>query len=150
MPDDLKAMIQDSYASWMGINAVYSRWAKAHGLTYNTLFTLYFIQEYPKQCTGRFLCDKLLLPKQTVNSILEELDKKGYVVKQVMETDHRNKRIIFTNEGEEYAKEILTALYLFEERAVRGMNESDRCKLLETNFLFLDRLTQSLEEEKKL
>ena len=75
----IKSEIQSYYEFWFGLNEIYERWAKAHGITSNTLFVIHTINEYPDRCTPSVLCKCLLLSKQTVNSILNRLERDGYI-----------------------------------------------------------------------
>ena len=69
MHKELQRIRHGYYDLWFGTNAVYERWAKSHGLNNNLLLTLYLLKEFPNDCTQHLICEKLMLPKQTVNSI---------------------------------------------------------------------------------
>lgn len=81
---------------------------KSHGLNNNLLLTLYLLKEFPNDCTQHLICEKLMLPKQTVNSILSGLEEKGFVEKIISPTDKRVKLLVFTSQGAAYA---LTGFY---------------------------------------
>lgn len=68
MHKELQRIRHGYYDLWFGTNAVYERWAKSHGLNNNLLLTLYLLKEFPNDCTQHLICEKLMLPKQTVNS----------------------------------------------------------------------------------
>lgn len=75
MHKELQRIRHGYYDLWFGTNAVYERWAKSHGLNNNLLLTLYLLKEFPNDCTQHLICEKLMLPKQTVNSILSGLEE---------------------------------------------------------------------------
>lgn len=141
MNHDIKTDIRNYYSFWFGINALYEAWAKKHGLTSNALFTLYIIHESPTHCTQRFICERLLLPKQTVNTILDSFEKKGYITKKVMSEDRRNKHVLLTESGMEYTDRLLAELYHFEEQALLSMAPENRAGMIENSHLFLNRLS---------
>lgn len=58
MHNDLQRVRHGYYDLWFGTNAVYERWAKAHGLNNNMLLTLYLLKEYPDDCTQHLICEK--------------------------------------------------------------------------------------------
>lgn len=145
MSNELKLVIDSYYDYWFGISDFYETWAKKRGLTANGLFALYVIHENPTHCTQRFICEKLQLPKQTVNTILESFEKKGFVLKKTSEEDRRNKYLILTPLGQSYTDEILMELYQFEERALLNMQPSDRTALIESSNLFLKQLLANFE-----
>ena len=112
--------ILQSYENWFALNALYDKWAKAHGLTSNGLMTLYAIRIFPC-CTQRTICEALALPKQTVNTILDGMQKKGYIR--------------------------LDALDALEWRALQGMGTEQMEQKLALERRFLHCLSQALEEE---
>lgn len=145
MSNELKPIIDSYYDYWFGISIFYESWAKKRGLTANGLFALYVIHENPTHCTQRLICEKLLLPKQTINTILELFEKKGYVIKKTSEEDRRNKYLILTPAGQSYTDELLGELFRFEERALQNMLPSARAALLESSHLFLNQLLANLD-----
>lgn len=138
--------ILQSYENWFALNALYDKWAKAHGLTSNGLMTLYAIRIFPC-CTQRTICEALALPKQTVNTILDGMQKKGYIRLDVLPTDRRSKRICLTPQGEAYAGPILDALDALEWRALQGIGTEQMEQKLALERRFLHCLSQALEEE---
>nr|WP_314466193.1 MarR family winged helix-turn-helix transcriptional regulator [uncultured Clostridium sp.] len=136
----MKTKIEESikyfYDTYLGIDALYDKWAKIHGLTSNSLFVLYMLHEYPNQCTQRFICEKLYYPKQTVNAIFNTFIQQGYVEKVISKDNKRNKIVSFTEAGQKYADELLNKLHLFEGEALLNMGEDERNAMLKTNFTF--------------
>ena len=126
MHQELQRIRQGYYDLWFGTNAVYERWAKKHGLNNNLLLTLYLLKEFPDDCTQHLICEKLMLPKQTVNSILAGLEARGFVEKKVSHKDKRVKLLTFTEQGAAYADELLQKMDDFEERALRNMTDAQR------------------------
>lgn len=100
---DLKSTIRRYYQIWLETNNLYSQWAEQHGITINTLLVLYMVRN-TERCTQTDLCRILMLPKQTVNSILKNLESRGYVSQQTDSADRRSKIIIFSPEGRDYAE----------------------------------------------
>ena len=134
------------YDLWFGTNAVYERWAKSHGLNNNLLLTLYLLKEFPNDCTQHLICEKLMLPKQTVNSILSGLEDKGFVEKIISPTDKRVKLLVFTSQGAAYADGLLQKMDDFEERALRNMTDAQRNALLEGGFAWMKALRDAIDD----
>ena len=148
MDDEFKNLIDDYYESWFGVNAVYEQWAKRQGLTFNSLFILYIIHENAENCTQKLICGKLLLPKQTVNTILDTFEKNGLVRKEILKEDRRNKCLKFTEKGQRYSDSLIEKLYRFEKDALIHMEPSERQSMIDTNRIYLKRLNESLEKDK--
>ncbi|MDF2986181.1 MAG: MarR family transcriptional regulator [Eubacterium sp.] len=145
MLDEIKESIMSYYEVYFGIGAIYEKLAKAHGLTSSSLFVLHIIHEYPEQCTQHFICEKLLYPKQTVNTILDSFEKKGYILKKVSNYDKRNKTILLTEAGQKYADSILSNMLHLEEAAFMNMGADERKAMLNGERAFLDQLTRMLD-----
>lgn len=151
MKNDIKSHIKDCYDFWFGINNLYEIWAKKQELTSYSLFVLYVIRENEGQCTQKMICDQLLYPKQTVNTILNGFENKGIITRNVMKSDKRNKNVVFTSEGKVYADSILDKLYALEESALFKMESEERTLMCENNHLFLRKLQEvviEIEESK--
>ena len=87
--------------------AVYSKYAKQHGLTTNELFVLDILWFAPDGCTQTEICERLSSNKQTITAIVTRFWKKGYVTYNEVIQDRRNKRILFTEAGRSYAADII-------------------------------------------
>ncbi len=149
MINDIKESIEDYYDVYFGMGAIYEKLAKMHGLSSISLFVLYMLQEYPDQCTQRFICEKLFYPKQTVNTILYSFEKKGYILKEIANYDKRNKHISLTESGQKYAGSILSDMIHIEETAFLNMGADERKAMLRGENAFLEQLTlafNSLEQ----
>lgn len=119
-------------------HAVYSQCAKQHDLTTNELFVLNILWFAPEGCTQTEICKRLSSNKQTIAAIITRFWKKGYIAYEEVMEDRRNKRILFTEAGKEYAGAIIPPAAEAENLA---MAELGLEKLTE-----LVRLTESLTE----
>lgn len=150
MPNnDITQEIKNFYDVYWGTNSLYENWAKEYGLTINSLFTLYIIHEYPEQCTLRFLCEKLLFPKQTVNAILNSFERKGYLIRETAKDDRRSKIILLTPAGQQYADLLLSDLLDFEQEAFRHMSLEEREGLIRGNQAFYHNLKDALNKSER-
>lgn len=147
MDDEIKESIKSYYDFYFGLSSVYENWAKQHDLTVNSLFVLYTIQEYTNECTQSLICEKQFLPKQTVNTILDNLEKKGMIIKKISEEDKRTKFILFTQKGRIYAESLLMELYQFEEKAFKQMHHFQREAMIQNSHVFLKQLKDGLKSE---
>lgn len=132
--------IRRYYDFWFRINDIYDKLAKSQGITVNTWCVLYIIDQHPNCCTLKFICEKSLLPKQTVHNILVNLADKGYLERKLQADDKRNKLITFTPLGQAYADDILGMFYTLEEQAFTNMGLENRSKFLESSAMFFREL----------
>ena len=63
---------------WGRSDALYNRWAAAHGVNNYRLFVLYVLDNHPG-ATQKAISDHAGLPKQTVNTVIRALRTEGYV-----------------------------------------------------------------------
>lgn len=146
MDNEIKNHIKSYYDFWFKVNNLYEKWAKKHDLTYNSLFILYTIKENQGDCTQKMICDRLQLPKQTVNTILNGLEENGIVIRKVMEKNKRNKAILFTEEGESYANKIVEHLYEIELKTMLKMTPKERDTMDKINQTFAENLQETMNE----
>jgi DNA-binding MarR family transcriptional regulator len=133
------------YKSWFKINNIYHAWSRKHGIQDTVLFVLYVINETPPYCTQNEICDKLILPKQTVSLILSDLEKKEYILRKLNPQDRRNKIVMFTEQGSKYAKDILEELKEVEVEAFSSISQDQRRAMIENFSLLSDLLSKSLK-----
>ena len=109
------------YALWHAFDHTYEAWAKVRGLSLNELTVLEVLYESTGDCTQKKICEKWLLPKQTVNMILKGFVEKGYVALRPMERDKRSKALCLTAAGRAYADAVLSELQEMELYAAKRM-----------------------------
>ncbi len=135
---DFMKQLNRYYSVWQEYNYVYEEWAKSHGMSVNSLLVLSAIHQGGNDCTQRKISQRWMIPKQTINMILKEFERKGLVELLPMQEDKRNKLIQFTPAGDEYADGIISKLrkaelYVIEEMGI------ERIKLLNDNMaLFVE------------
>lgn len=102
--------LQRYYALWKDCSAMYEEWAKEQGLSSNGMLVLYSFYSGEEICTQKTICQKWGIPKQTVNTILKDLEQKGYVEMLSLPEDKRNKQIRLTSAGKAYADTVIGKL----------------------------------------
>ncbi|MEG1633204.1 MAG: MarR family winged helix-turn-helix transcriptional regulator [Oscillospiraceae bacterium] len=129
-------------------NELYGRWARRHRLNYNSLMILYYLQN-TESCTQKQLCDSLLMPKQTVNSICKELESGGYLSLSAA-ADRRERTLRFTPAGHDYADALLCGLQAAEEQTMLKMGPELCSALIESNERFCAIFESEVENEQPI
>lgn len=106
------------YSVWAQGTALYVRWANKHEISYPELMVLYALTTMG-ELTQKEICDGFGLLKQTVNTVVRELKKKGYVILESSKTDKREKLVVLTKEGKKYADERIEPLLRVEEKVYK-------------------------------
>lgn len=115
------------YDLWIKYNDAYEKWAQKYGMSTNYYLVLEELYNQKAGCTQKTISQRCLIPKQTTNFILKDLQKKRLVTMTPMEKDKRNKLIRFTPEGEAYAKSIVSKMRKAEIAVIAQMG-ADRMK----------------------
>lgn len=98
------------YRLWREGVFFYEEWAKKRGLSYNAVMVLYSIYQQKEDCTQKLISEKWFIPKQTVNTILKDFEKRNFITLLPLPSDKRNKVIHATPTGAEYANRIISEL----------------------------------------
>ena len=110
-------------------NELYAALAKRQGISYNTLLTLYAIDQ-DQGSTQSQLANIWLIPKQTLNTVIRSLMEKGYVTLKAGQ-NQKEKLVYFTQTGQEYASRVLQDVYRMEDRAIAQIGTQQFLRMVE-------------------
>ena len=88
-------------------------------------------------------------PKQTVNNVVRTLKSEGHVTLSAECADRREKRIVLTEKGHAYSKEILAPLYDLEERIFGIMGAERVQQMIDAIMLFNSIFEKEMKRRKK-
>ena len=129
------------------INAIYTQWAKNHGLSYNSLMVLTALSEIGP-CTQRDICEGWLIPKQTVNTVVRDFEKKGYL-EASKGKDKKEKLISFTPLGKSFAESFLDEAAELENRVYDVLGKENAFELAKSMVIFANTLQGEAEKNGK-
>lgn len=147
---DFMEQLNQYYTIWQECNCMYEEWAKSNGLSVNCLLVLSAIYDSEDGCTQKKISQRWMVPKQTVNMLLKELEKQGLVELFPMQTDKRNKAIRFTPKGNEYADAIMSKLRKVETYAIEQLGIERMKRLNEDAALFVKLFREAEEKNDKV
>jgi len=130
--------------TWHKIDNLYDLYAKSVGLNFASILILQLLHDSAKTYTQKDLCEKLGLPKQIVNSIMRSFWERGYVELKEAK-DRRNKDIILTDAGVQYAVAVLQPLENAETTAWDSFSAEDVSYLAATMGKFVRAFKGALE-----
>lgn len=111
------------------ISGIYEDYAKSIGLSYTSLYVFHLVS-LTENCTQKYICEQLFLPKQTVNSIVMLFRKQSLVEMVELSEDRRYKAICLTAKGQEYAAQILPKIDTAEVHSMEQFDVEERMLLL--------------------
>ena len=126
---------------------IYADWAKKHDISYNALLILYSLWNGKYYCTQKMICQQWMLPKQTVNTILKDLEKKELVSFGATPYDHRKRGICLTDSGIDYAKPIIPKLMELETQVMEKLGNERAEAIIENTALFIEYFKEGMDSE---
>ena len=149
MKEKIASIIDIWYKEWFRNEQLYNGWARQHGLNYNELFTLHVLHK-TGGCTPSYIAQFLSIPKQTVNSLLGRLEKRGVIERLPLEEDKRSCLVRLTEEGGCWADEMLTELKKIEYRVFSSFTREELEAMIDVNSRLTERFSQEMGGEDSL
>lgn len=131
------------------IDYLYEKWAKHQSVNSYHLKILYMIW-VAEVNTQKEIANIYDMPKQTVNTIITELHKKGYIKLIPSKKDMRSKVIKLTDKGIQYAESIVRPLVEFEKNVLEKMGEKRVKMMIDTMIQYADLFEKEFNEFNKL
>ena len=126
---ELDAKVRAFCNAWQSLSVIYEDYARKSGISYNSLYILNAIQQ-TENCTQKFICEKTLLPKQTVNNVITAFYRDGYIALLELPENRRIKTIHLTEKGEAYANALIPHIYDADRKAMEALSEEEQDTLL--------------------
>lgn len=125
------------------MNRVYEDYARSVNIPYTTLEILNLITQM-EVCTQKAICEKIFLPKQTVNNVITSFYKMGFIQLQELPDDRRNKTIHLTEKGKEFADKLIPQVHKAEYEAMEKLTPEQRNGLLEGMRVYCELFHQAM------
>ncbi len=130
------------------VNRAYEVWASNHGLTLYEMQIYYVILESGnRMITQKDLCTQLDAPKTSINSIIKKQLKTNRIEMEVNPLNKREKIIVLTEEGKQFAEELILPLFKYEEDAVSAISDNDLEIAISVENKFADNLLKKVSQK---
>lgn len=133
---DIESKTRDFCSAWQSIETIYEDYARKSGVSYNSLYILNAISQ-TEDCTQKQICEKTLLPKQTVNNVISAFFKSGYIELREFHENRRIKTIHLTEKGAEYAQTLVPHIQEASCKAMMALSEEQQNELLHLMELYV-------------
>lgn len=127
--------------------ALYDEYAKRHGMLMKTLLVLNVLFYAEKGMTQAEIGKRTFQSKQTVNLIIKNLWKDGYVTIAEMPEDRRNKMVEMTEAGRVYCEKIVRHITWAESMAMSMFTPEEQKQLIDLSRTFTKNLTTLVNRE---
>lgn len=130
-------------------NALYAQWASKYKIGYPELIVLYALDTMGN-LTQKEIREGFGMLKQTVNTVICDLKKRGFVTLEACKEDKREKLVVFTESGKLYAHQIIEPLLNAEKQVYKKIGYERMEQMQETmelfNMIFEKEVEKSNEE----
>lgn len=103
---------------------------EAADLSVSAFQTLAILDGAGEPLPGHVIAERLLVTSASMTSLLDTLERRGYVERRPHPSDRRKVLINLTDEGQAVVDEQLPAIHAVITRAIDGVPEADRRKVL--------------------
>lgn len=132
----------DFNALWKEQNEIYRSAAKHFGLSESALWILYSLCEGGGCRTQRDICSSMIRPKQTTNSAIKQMEKRGLITMSDGE-DRRVRTVRLTPSGQRLEQQTAELVIKAENRSMESLTESEQEQLI----MLLSKLNSTLKKE---
>ena len=107
------------------VDAFYDEFAKQSNVSSALLWVLYALND-GKSHTQIEISNDWKLPKTTVNTVIKDIQKDGYVELVPIKGKRREMSIVLTESGKAFADNVLSDLYKKEAKAFKSISSEER------------------------
>lgn len=125
--------------------ALYRQAAVTFGLPECAMWVLYFLISADELLTQQELTERMMFPKQTINSAVSSLSQKGYLELRTIPEMRSRKQIVLTPEGEQLALNTVKKMRTAEERAVKALGHEKIEQFIALHDEFITQICAELE-----
>lgn len=147
MDQGLKGQIDLINQKIKELNSVYHAAAIKSGIPDGEICIWSALLDSEEEYSQQDLCNLLFLPKQTVNSIVSNLIKKGFVFLEHVPGTRNRKVIRLSEAGQVYGKEKVMWIFQAEREAMEGSNPQEVQSTISMLENYTARLRKLLETE---
>jgi len=129
------------------LTAIYRSAAIRYGISDSELWVWYALLVLGGEYSQQNICDIWSLPKQTVNSVIANLTKKGYVYLEAVPGTRNRKIIRLTEEGKAFGENRVLHIYEAETRAIEKMPEQELMTFIALMGKYITLLREEINKE---
>ncbi len=96
------------------------------GMSENELWIWYSLIAADRDCSQQDICAMWSMSKQTVNTIISNMARKGLVSLEMIPGTRNKKKIRLTVSGREYGERVVRPLFEVERRAIEKLSDDER------------------------
>lgn len=128
-------------------DALYRHAGVIFGMPDCAMWILYFLASAEKELTQQDLIERMMFPKQTINSAVSILVKKGLAELSILQGTRNKKKIVLTGAGQALAESTVSRMRQAERRAVEAMGSGQMDQFVTLYRKFFSHLQSEFAKE---
>lgn len=125
-------------------DALYRKAALTYGLSDCSMWVLYFLSLHGDM-TQQEMTGLMMFPKQTINSAIGSLQKKGYVALTAVKESYGRKRVCMTDEGKAFAEKTIVRMMDAEAKALKAFGYEKTKQFIAMYKEFYEAMSDSID-----
>ena len=138
------SLITNQYKFVKMENIIFTKWCKKNNISYVGANLLLSIKDSNGKSEPTKLSEELLIPKQSITSMLDKLEKKGYILRTHSAKDRRKINISLTDCGKKIVQTIQEAFIVTEEEILKHLKQDEINTMLNTYEKIIDITEETL------
>lgn len=147
--DDISVQLKALNHLYMRQDKIYHRFAQNAGLSDSAFWILYTMFESGGPITQIGFCEACFISKQTINSSINVLIKKGYVILEPIAGTKNSKSVSLTDDGILFCREHIQPVLNAERTAFENLTEAERKTFITLMERQLNYLNEAATTEKE-
>ncbi len=131
IPGGSSSCLAEVLEAWRSCDSAYLQLVRQWGLSLNTVWALEYLVKHPEGVEPAVLADDTHMLRQTITVVLNDLEKRGYLLRSFHSTDRRRKVIHLTPSGLDFAQQVLSAISSAEDEAASVLALEEQRRLLD-------------------
>ncbi len=130
---------------WRVIDMAYEQLLRHFNVSANTYCVLLLLLNRPEGVEPAKIAEAVLIKRQMVALILNDLDARGWIIRRELKTDHRRKNISLTSAGREFIENMEQVIWDANLHAIREMSDEDQAKYLALSKTFYESFRTNID-----
>lgn len=146
MNHDINILLRTLICQIREIDAIYYKIATNFKLSESAFWILYILADTGQECSQQEISKQLSISKQTINSAIQSLVKKGYIILERSSIPSRRKNVRMTDKGECFVRQHIVPLQNAERDAFLKMKNSDQEQYVSLIQIYTSNLQAEIEK----
>ena len=147
MVDTTREYIRSMSSQEKKFDALYRNLASSFEIPDCAMWVLYYVLIAGKDVSQQELQELMMFPKQTINSAVTGLAKRGYIELEMITGTRNRKKIILTKSGKEFTEETVEKMIAAETKAISDMGEKKMKQYIRLHDEYFALLQEKFEKE---